>query len=178
MNTSGLLVAAAEGGNGFWIPADFNEVIWNSTAFFIVAALMWKFLRKPVAEFFRSRAAGISGELDASTATRTEAEVEHDRIRTALAGADDEANQILVEAREAAARITAELEQRTVTDIANVRAAHEAEIIELRTRAEADLSADLAALSLGSAELVVQRSLDATAQQRLIDNYIDGIGAN
>ena len=32
MNTSGLLVAA-EGGNGFWIPADFNEVIWNSTAF-------------------------------------------------------------------------------------------------------------------------------------------------
>ena len=36
-------VLAAEGANGFWLPADINEVIWNSTAFFIVIALLWKF---------------------------------------------------------------------------------------------------------------------------------------
>lgn len=52
------VVLAAEGANGFWLPADIKEVFWNSTAFFIVAALLWKFARKPVAEFFSGGSGG------------------------------------------------------------------------------------------------------------------------
>jgi len=171
-------VLAAEGANGFWLPADINEVIWNSTAFFIVIALLLKFTRKPVAEFFTGRVRTISGELDASTATRTTAEQERDRVRSALAGAEDEASKIIEQARDAAEQVRLDIEARTAADVARIRAAGDAELTDLRARAETELSTDLTTLSLGAAEHVVERSLDASAQQRLIDDYIARIAKN
>lgn len=166
------VVLAAEGANGFWLPADIKEVFWNSTAFFIVVALLWKFARKPVAEFFSGRVRTISGELEASMSTRTAAEAERDRVRSALAGADDEAAALIEEAHAAAEQVRIDIETRTAADVGRLRAAGAAELAEMRARAATELSTDLTRLSLGAAEHVVERSLDDNAQQRLIEDYI------
>src|SRR5690606_22689822 len=70
MMTSFAVLAAEEGGNGFWLPADFNEVIWNSTAFFVVVFLLWKFAGKTVAAAFAKRSSAVAEDLDAATETR------------------------------------------------------------------------------------------------------------
>jgi F-type H+-transporting ATPase subunit b len=173
-----VVLVAAEGANGFWLPADIKEVIWNSTAFFIVVALLWKFTRKPVAEFFNGRTRGISDELEASASTRTAAEEERDRVRTALAGAEDEASVIIEQARHAAEQLRLDIAERTAAEVARIRATGAAELADLRARAETELSADLTRLSLGAAEHVVERSLDESAQQRLIDDYITRVARN
>ena len=172
---AGSLLAAEGGSTGFWLPADLNEVYWGSLAFLIVMGLLWKFGRRPIADYFSGRIARISDELEASGAVRLNAEASREQIRTALAGVDNEAARIIHEAHQTAAHLSEEYHQRTAAEIAAIRDAYGVEMAERRNRAEADLSADLAALSLGSAELVVHRSLDPAAQQRLIDGYIDEI---
>ena len=62
MSTSLQSLLAAEGPNQFWLPGDINEVYWGSLAFLVVAILLWKFARKPAAEFFSGRITTISGD--------------------------------------------------------------------------------------------------------------------
>ncbi len=35
------LLASEEGGNGFWLPHDINEVYWGTLAFLIIAGLLY-----------------------------------------------------------------------------------------------------------------------------------------
>ncbi len=41
MTPLALLFAAAEGGNGLWLPHDIGEVFGGSLAFFIVVGIIW-----------------------------------------------------------------------------------------------------------------------------------------
>lgn len=173
--TSLAVLAAAEGGNGFWLPADFNEVIWNSTAFFIVVFLLWKFTGKTVAAAFTKRSKAVSDELDAAAEVRVAAETERDRVRDALAGAEDEAAAIIAEARIAADQLRVDTEVRTAADVERIHTQAAAELAEMRARAASDLQGELARLSFGAAEEVVANSIDDTAQQRLIDDYINRV---
>ncbi len=164
------------GANGFWLPHDFNEVIWGSMAFLIVAFLLWKFARKPAAEMLSNRIKNIESELDQAAQTRQAAEAERDRIKAALADSDSEAARIIAEARTSAEQLSADIEARTGTDIVAVRERAAADLVSARVQAESDLSGELSRLSLGAAERVVETSLDPAAQQRLIDSYINQVG--
>lgn len=175
MSTASTLLAA-EAPNGFWLPADFNEVIWNSLAFFVVAFLLWKFARKPAAAFFSGRITTISDELDAAAQERLGAEAERDRIKAALADSDTEAARIIEEARAGADQLSADIAQRAETDAATLRERAVTDMAATRAQAESDLSGELSRLSLGAAERVVETSLDDVAQQRLIDEYINQVG--
>jgi F-type H+-transporting ATPase subunit b len=175
---STIAVLAAEPGaeNAFWLPHDINEVIWGSLAFAIVAFLLWKFARKPLAAMLSGRIEQIENELGQAAQARQAAEAERDRIKAALADSDSEAARIIAEARTGAEQLAADIEARTGTDITTVRERAAADLVSARTQAESDLSGELSRLSLGAAERVVETSLDPAAQQRLIDDYINQVG--
>lgn len=168
---------AAEGGNPFWFPYDPNKVYWGTAAFLIVVFLLWKFARKPAVTYFMGRIERIQEELGAAEATRVEAEAERDRIKAALADSDSEAARIIAEARSAADQLSSEIAARTETDIASLRERSVVELANTRAQAEQDLSGELARLSLGAAERVVESTLDDASQQRLIDDYISQVGS-
>ena len=170
-------VEAAEEGNGFWIPADINEVYWGSLSFFVVAFLLWKFGRKPIAAFFSGRVAGIQASLDAAEQARLAAEAERDRIKAALADSDTEAARIIEQAREGADQLARDTEVRAARDAERVRERATADLAATRGQAESDLAGELSRLSLGAAERVVESSLDDASQQRLIDAYISQVGS-
>ena len=172
-----ILTTVLAEGNGFWLPHDINEVIWGSLSFAIVAFLLWKFARKPAAQMLSNRISNIESELDQAAQTRQAAEAERDRIKAALADSDSEAARIIAEARTSADQLSVDIEARTGTDIAAVRERAAADLVSARTQAESDLSGELSRLSLGAAERVVETSLDPAAQQRLIDSYINQVGA-
>lgn len=175
MNLSALL--GAETNNGFWLPHDINEVIWGSLAFLVVAFLLWKFGAKVVTEALAKRTATIADELDAAANARLSAEAERDRIKAALADSGTESARIVEEARSGADQLAIDTAARAEAEVVRVRERAAADLAATRAQAQSDLAGELARLSLGAAERVVERSLDDEAQQRLIDSYISQVGS-
>ncbi len=172
-----LTLLAAEAPNQKWLPGDFNEVIWGSLAFIIVAVLLWKFARKPVADGLKGRTDRIAGELAEAEDARTAAEAERDRIKAALADSDAEAARIIEEARQSADRLRSDIASRVDGDIAQLRERASIDLTVTRNQAQADLAGELSRLALGATEEVVAESLDDGTQQRLIDDYIRQVGS-
>ncbi len=175
MNALALL--AAEGSNGKWLPADFNEVIWGTLSFLIVAGLLVKFGKAPVANGLKARSQKVDDRLGEAASAREAAEAERDRIKAALADSDSEAARIVEEARAAADRLGVDTATRTQSEIVTLRERAAIDLTATRTQATADLSGELSRLALGAAEEVVAGSLDDAAQQRLIDQYINTVGS-
>ena len=62
--------------------------------------------------------------------------------------------------------------------IAEMRNQSAADLEAARERAMSDLQAEVADIVVGAAERVVEANLDAEAQTRLIENYIDQVGSD
>jgi len=175
MNALALL--ASEAGNGKWLPADFNEVIWGTLSFLIVAFLLVKFGKAPVANGLKARSQKVEDRLAAASSARESAEAERDRIKAALADSGSEAARIVEEARSAADQLGVDTAARTQNEIVGLRERARTDLAATRIQATADLSSELSRLALGAAEEVVTGSLDDAAQQRLIDQYISQVGS-
>ncbi len=176
MNALTTLIAS-EAPNGKWLPGDFNEVIWGTLAFLIVAFLLVKFARKPVVDGLKKRSENIATTLGEASSAREAAEAERDRIKAALADSDTEAARIIEEARQAADQLGVDVAARAQADIASLRERAVTDLAATRFQAQADLSGELSRLALGAAEEVVETSLDDETQQRLIDSYISQVGS-
>lgn len=172
-----LTILAAEKGNGFWLPADPLEVLWGSLSFVIVVAILYKFTKAPIADYFNGRVDGIKEKLDEAENARVAAETERDRVKAALADSEAEKARIIAEAEASAQEILAAAPERAVAAAAEVRDRGEADLATTRAQAQSDLSSELTRLSLGAAEKVVEASIDDATQQRLIDAYISQIGS-
>ncbi len=175
--TNVITFLAAEGSNGKWLPADMNEVIWGTLAFLCVAIPLVKFGRKPIADGLAKRRQGIADHLGEAEQSRAAAEGERDRIKAALADSDAEAARIIEDSRRAADQLGVDTVARTEAEVAALRERARTDLAATRLQAQADLSGELSRLALGAAEEVVGSSLDDAAQQRLIDSYINQVGA-
>lgn len=172
-----LTLLASEAGNGKWLPADINEVIWGSLSFLIVAVLLFKFGKAPVVNGMKGRSQKIADRLGEASSARESAEAERDRIKAALADSGSEAARIVEEARAAADQLGVDTVTRTQNEIVTLRERAGTDLAATRIQATADLSGELSRLALGAAEEVVAGSLDDAAQQRLIDQYISQVGS-
>jgi F-type H+-transporting ATPase subunit b len=172
-----LTLIASEAPNGYWLPGDFNEVIWGTLAFLVIAFVLWKFGRKPVVNGLATRKERIATPLGEAASARSAAEAERDRIKAALADSDAEAARIIEEARRSADQLGVDVAARADDDIAMLRERAVTDLASTRSQAQADLSGELSRLALGAAEQVVETSLDDATQQRLIDSYISQVGS-
>ena len=170
------LLASEEGGNGFWLPHDLNEVFWGTLAFLIVFGLLaWK-AGPAIKNGLAARPARIKDAIDSAESARVAAEGERDGVKSALADSDAEAARILTEARETAAKLVADGRTRAEADAVLVRERVEGEIAAAQRQAQSDLAAEVSRLALGAAEKVVATNLDDATQQSLIDSYISQVG--
>lgn len=172
-----LWILAAEGPNGQFIPGDVNEFWWGLGAFSVVVILaVWKggpALRAAM----RKRTETVAEELSAAEGERAEAEAEVAALRERLADADAERERILVEGRETAERVKAELLAAATAEVADLRARGEADLVTMRENAAADLRALAADQAVRAAEAVVRDNLDEAAQRQLVESYITQVGA-
>jgi F-type H+-transporting ATPase subunit b len=174
---SQLVIAAAEGAeNGFILPHDINEVIWSSSAFLLVAAvIIWKG-GPAIKNMWNGRIDRIRNELEGAEAARREAEAELAQVEANIADADSERQRILTEGRQTAEAVKAQLVERASTDAAEIRTRGSADIEASKAQATGDLSAEVGLLAIGAAEAVVQNALDEQAQAELIERYIAKVG--
>jgi F-type H+-transporting ATPase subunit b len=154
-----------------------KEIWIGGAASLIVFVALWKYAGPPIRKAMSDRTARIQNELDSAAAATTDAEQSANEIRAALGDIDGERQ-----------RLFAEAEQQAEAILNDGRARLEAEIAELHTRADADISsaamrggdelrAEIGRHAAVSIDAVVIDTLDDAAQQELIESFIQRVGA-
>jgi F-type H+-transporting ATPase subunit b len=155
-----------------------QELVVGALAFAILFFFVWKWVLPRVNTLLEERRQKIQGELESAEETRRTADRELAEYRQQLAGAREESNRIIEEARRTADQLRADIEARAERESAAIVARAQDEIRAERDRVFQELRAQVAEIAVGLAGRVVGESLDAGAHQRLIDQYIDEVAGN
>ena len=170
------LEAADHGGNNPILPA-WNEVIWGGLAFAILVALMWKFAFPSVQKAMEARTERIRESLDDAERTKAEAGQILEEYQRQLNDAKSEAGRIIEEARQTAEQMRRDMMSRAEAEVAELRERSRQEIEAASARAVADVQSRVGDMAVGLAERIVESNLDREAQNRLIESYINQVGA-
>jgi F-type H+-transporting ATPase subunit b len=152
------------------------EIIWGGLAFLIVLVLLVKFAFPALKKGVKAREEKIRGDLEGAEHARLEAEEERARYQAQLADARSEANRIVEEARSAAEQVRHDVTARAEQEAADIRLRAAGDIQAARDRAMSDLRARVADISIELAEKIVERNIDRSTQEQLIESYISSVG--
>jgi F-type H+-transporting ATPase subunit b len=152
------------------------EILWGGIAFLIVLAALMKFAFPALKKGLKARSDQIRDDLEGASRAREEAEAEAAQYRAQIGDARSEGNAIVEEARADAERIRREVVARAEAEAADIRERAQEDIRLAQDRAVSDLRAQVADLSIGLAEKVVERNLDRDTQIALIESYINSVG--
>ena len=159
------------------IVPDITEVIWGTLAFLILLFFMWKYAYPAVRTAMEARTAKIQGDIDAAEQARSEAEELKVSYAAELSQAKTEASRIIEEAREQAEVVRRERIAAIDGEIAERRAQADADIVAARERALAEVRGQVAEMAIGAAESVIEANLDREANTRLVESFIERVGA-
>lgn len=152
------------------------ELIWGGIAFLIVLFVLMKFAFPALKKGLKDRSEKIQGDLDAASRAREDAEAEAAQYRSQIGDARSEASTIIEDARADAERIRREVVQRAEAEAADVKARAAEDVRLAQERAMSDLRSQVADISIGLAEKVVERNLDRATQEALVESFIDSVG--
>ena len=171
------VVAAAEKTKNPLIPA-WNELIWGTVAFILLLVVLWRVgVFKRISEALAERTSKIEGQIQQAEAKQAEADRLLDEYRQQLAGAREEANRIVAEAREAAEQLRKDGQQRAQDEANRIFESARQEIGAERDRAARELRGEVGHLAVDVAERVIGWQLDEDRQRELIDQFIDELTA-
>jgi F-type H+-transporting ATPase subunit b len=155
-----------------------NEILWGSAAFLVLLVAMWKWGVPAVKNMEKAREDRIRGDLEGAEKAKQEADGALAQYRAQIADARNEAARIVDEARQAADAVRRDLVARAEQEAAEIKARATDDIALATERASSDLRRQVASMSVELASKIVERNLDASTQQQLIDSYIASVGSN
>jgi F-type H+-transporting ATPase subunit b len=169
--------AAAEGPENPILP-DIAEIIFGGVAFLLVFGILAKYAFPALNKMLAERSARIQGEMERAESTRTEADQVLASYREQLAGAREESNRIIEEARKTADQLRRDMQAKAEQESQAIVARAQDEIRAERDRVFQELRAQVGDIAVELAGRVVGQSLDRGAHERLIDDYIDQVASS
>jgi F-type H+-transporting ATPase subunit b len=160
-----------------WIWPEGYELLWGSIASILIFALLYWKAGPIVKKAMQDRTARIQGELDDAAKALRDADAEAAAIRQAVGDIGAERARILAEADTQAEALLAEGRTRLDAEIDDLHAKADADVAAAQSRSGDELRAEIARLASSAAERVIERTLDADAQQRLVEEFISRVGA-
>ncbi|CAN5747364.1 hypothetical protein BH20ACT2_BH20ACT2_09850 [soil metagenome] len=154
-----------------------NELFWGAVSFAALLGLLWKFAWPGIKAGMEDRTERIRKSLGDADQAKTEATSVLEDYQRQLADAKAESGRIIEEARQSADALREERKTALDAEMAELRQRAAADIEAAKSQVMADLRGEVAALAIGAAETVVQRSLDQDTNVALIENYINQVGA-
>lgn len=154
-----------------------SEVIWGAIAFAVLFVLLAKFGYPAIQKGLDDRAERIRGDLDAADTAKTEAEAELSRYQDQLKGAREEATRMRDDARAEMEQYKDQRRAEIDAELNEYRERSKAEADAAKRQALADVRSEVAALAIGAAEQVVQKSLDRDTNVALVESYITSVDA-
>lgn len=155
-----------------------SDLIWSAIFFFVLFALIWKFVLPKLGATLDARAQAVAGQVAQADATRVEADGVLAQYRAKLADAQTESQRIIDEGRKTGEQIVADARSRAETEAQAIVTRAQADIAGERDRAITALRSELGSLSIELASKVVGKSLDTPAQRALVDSYIDELSTS
>lgn len=153
------------------------ELLIGVLAFGVFFFFMWKWVLPKVNQVLEERREQIQGNLEKAEQTRREADTQLADYRAQLANAREEANRIIEEARQTAEHLRQDIQAKAEAEAQNTVVRAQEEIRAERDRVFQDLRVQVGEIAVALAGRVVGASLDEDAHRRLIDEYIDEVGA-
>lgn len=150
------------------------EIVWAALFFSILFIAMRLVLVPPLRRTMSERNATIRDAKAAADIVDTDLGTARDDYEAALAAARDEANGFIEAARAEADDYKAGLQATADGEIAELRATADGEIAAAREGALQELRGDVSQLAVGAASAVLGRSVDAGANQAVIDRALGG----
>jgi F-type H+-transporting ATPase subunit b len=148
------------------------QVIVAALNFVVFLVLMYTFAFKPISAMLAARKERIEqGLKDAEQAKKDRDSAEQERLAT-LAEARREANDILARAQKVAQETRDSDIAATRTELERLRTSAAQEIDAERSRALADLRAEVADLALAAAGKVLGESMTDARQKRLVEEFL------
>jgi F-type H+-transporting ATPase subunit b len=177
MTLCGITWASSEGGHGgvhnAWLSID----TWKVLNFAILAVAGFFIARKPVKEFFSSRAKNIEDEIKALEIKKAEALKTLAEYEAKFKNLDQESKQIvedyIKQGKEAKTRIIAEAE----TQAEKLEEMAKRNIQQEFKAAKASLQQDIVEKAMEKAEEVIKASISPDDQDKLVDEYLKKVVA-
>ena len=166
-----VVVAISESGKDLLYPK-LSELILGAIAFFILFAFMYKWVIPRVNALLEERRQKIQGDLEKAEQSKNEAESLLTDYREQLAGARQDANRIIEEARRTAEAMRKDLMAKAEQEYQGVVGRAQEEIRAERDRVFQELRAQVGALSVELAGRIVGEELDRDRHLQLVDDYI------
>lgn len=178
--SSFLSVIASEAG-GFtthhWLLPETKEIIYGGLASLVIFTALFKFGAPAAKKALAARSERIGNEIESARKARGAAEADAQRIRAALGDINSERARILAEADAQAATILSEGRARVDAEMADLEAKSLADIANASSRAGDELKAEISRLSSIAVENVVARVVDDRVRQDLVESFITNVGA-
>lgn len=159
---------------GFGLNLDLFET--NIINLVIVIAALWKFLPGFLGGILERRRAAILTDLDDAEQRLSQANTSLTEAQSALAAAQQKAEQIRVDGKARAAAIRADSEARTIDEMARLKQGAMADLDAEAARVNEALRREAAQQAIDKALASLPGKLDASAQARLIDQSIQNLG--
>jgi F-type H+-transporting ATPase subunit b len=167
------LATEAEGGEALF-QVNLFQVIIAATNFLLFLAIIWTFAFRPVSRMLSERRERIEqGLKDAEQARNDRENAEAERVST-LQEARREANDILARAQKVAQETRDADIAATKAELERMRERAAGEIEAEKTRAIADVRAEVADLALQAAGRVVGETMTSERERRLVEEFLRG----
>ena len=154
-----------------------NELIWGAISFVILFGVLYKFGYPAIQKGMADRTERIRTDLDRADTAKNEAEAELARYQAQLKGAREEATRMRDDARAEMEQYKTQRRAEIDAELNEYRERSKAEADAAKRQALADVRSEVAALAIGAAEQVVQKSLDRDTNVALVESYITSVDA-
>jgi F-type H+-transporting ATPase subunit b len=173
----GIALASSDGGHGVvhnaWLGIDTAKVI----NFAVLIIALFFVARKPVAEFFSSRAKGIEDEIKILEQKKADAEKKLAEYQARFKSLDQESKKIVEEyikqGEEAKVRILAEAETQAIKLEAMAKRNIEQEFKSAKTK----LQQEIVEKAMLKAEELIKTAISPDDQDKLVDDYLKKVVA-
>jgi len=145
---------------------------WTAVTFLLLLFVLGRFAWGPIIRMLDERERTIREAIEQAKKERTEAEHMLAEQTAALSAAQREAAALAQKSRQDVEALRAELTERARKEADELVAASRRQIEEEKSKAIAELKAEVADLAIAAAERLITSSLDEKAQRALVEDYI------
>jgi len=160
-----------------WIFPEGYELLFGSIASVLIFALLWWKAGPLIVKGMRSRTERIQAEIDGAAAELASAETEAATIRQAVGDIGAERARLLAEADVHAEALITDGRARLENEIVELHAKADADIVALANRGGDELRSEIGHVASAAADRIVEQTIDAETQQRLVEDFIARVGA-
>jgi F-type H+-transporting ATPase subunit b len=173
-----LLLQAAEAPTPSLLQPNVGLFVFTVLVFAIVAYILGKYAWGPIMNVLEEREHSIEESMTRAERALAEAkQIQADNAK-ARREAEQEAQRILREAREASEQLRGEEVEKTRAQLRQMQEQAQAEIEREKQGALEALRNEVADLAIQAAEKILAENLDAARQRRLVDDFIDQLPKN